>query len=138
MRQVSNIFDREFTILKIQLLSDVADRLLERLTVVIDLSACSKAVVGLIKKEIVDEMSDEDRQKANTDLYFELLDKSLDVTVPLHARDVKVRVTSDIVDFLQNQEGLQCKINNRLVSAVVTDEADSDETAEMLEEMLDD
>ena len=138
VRQVSNIFDREFTILKIQLLSDVADRLLERLTVVIDLSACSKAVVGLIKKEIVDEMSDEDRQKANTDLYFELLDKSLDVTVPLHARDVKVRVTSDIVDFLQNQEGLQCKINNRLVSAVVTDEADSDETAEMLEEMLDD
>ena len=138
VRQVNTIFDREFTILKIQLLSDVADRLLERLTVVMDLSVCSKAVVGLLKKELLDEMTDDERQKANTDLYFELMDKSLDLTVSLHARDVKVRVTSDIVDFLQNQEGLQCKINDRYISAAVIDETDSEETAELSEELLDD
>lgn len=138
VRQVNTIFDREFTILKIQLLSDVADRLLERLTVVMDLSVCSKAVVGLLKKELLDEMTDDERQKANTDLYFELMDKSLDLTVSLHARDVKVRVTSDIVDFLQNQEGLQCKINDRYISAAVIDESDSEETVELSEELLDD
>ena len=45
VRQVNTIFDREFTILKIQLLSDVADRLLEKLTVVMDMQASSKAMV---------------------------------------------------------------------------------------------
>ena len=138
VRQVNNIFDREFTILKIQLLSDVADRLLEKLTVVMDMQASSKAMVGLLKKEILDEMSDDERQRANTDLYFELLDKSLDVSVTMRARNVKVHVNSELVDFIQNQEGLQCKINDRLVSTLVTDDNDAEGEEEMEEELLED
>ena len=138
VRQVNNIFDREFTILKIQLLSDVADRLLEKLTVVMDMQASSKAMVGLLKKEILDEMSDDERQRANTDLYFELFDKSLDVSVSMRARNVKVHVNSELVDFIQNQEGLQCKINDRLVSTLVTDDNDAEGEEEMEEELLED
>ena len=138
VRQVNNIFDREFTILKIQLLSDVADRLLEKLTVVMDMQASSKAMVGLLKKEILDEMSDDERQRANTDLYFELFDKSLDVSVTMLARNVKVHVNSELVDFIQNQEGLQCKINDRLVSTLVTDDNDAEGEEEMEEELLED
>ena len=138
VRQVNTIFDREFTILKIQLLSDVADRLLEKLTVVMDMQASSKAMVGLLKKEILDEMSDDERQRANTDLYFELFDKSLDVSVSMRARNVKVHVNSELVDFIQNQEGLQCKINDRLVSTLVTDDNDTEVEEEMEEELLED
>ena len=138
VRQVNNIFDREFTILKIQLLSDVADRLLEKLTVVMDMQASSKAMVGLLKKEILDDMSDDERQRANTDLYFELFDKSLDVSVSMRARNVKVHVNSELVDFIQNQEGLQCKINDRLVSTLVTDDNDAEGEEEMEEELLED
>ena len=138
VRQVNTIFDREFTILKIQLLSDVADRLLEKLTVVMDMQASSKAMVGLLKKEILDEMSDDERQRANTDLYFELLDKSLDVSVTMRARNVKVHVNSELVDFIQNQEGLQCKINDRLVSTLVTDDNDTEVEEEMEEDLVED
>ena len=138
VRQVNNIFDREFTILKIQLLSDVADRLLEKLTVVMDMQASSKAMVGLLKKEILDDMSDDERQRANTDLYFELFDKSLDVSVSMRARNVKVHVNSELVDFIQNQEGLQCKINDRLVSTLVTDDNDTEVEEEMEEDLVED
>ena len=138
VRQVNNIFDREFTILKIQLLSDVADRLLEKLTVVMDMQASSKAMVGLLKKEILDEMSDDERQRANTDLYFELLDKSLDVSVTMRARNVKVHVNSELVDFIQNQEGLQCKINDRLVSTLVPEDNDAESEEAMEEELVED
>ena len=138
VRQVNNIFDREFTILKIQLLSDVADRLLEKLTVVMDMQASSKAMVGLLKKEILDEMSDDERQRANTDLYFELFDKSLDVSVSMRARNVKVHVNSELVDFLQNQEGLQCKINDRLVSTLVPEDNDAESEEAMEEELVED
>ena len=138
VRQVNNIFDREFTILKIQLLSDVADRLLEKLTVVMDMQASSKAMVGLLKKEILDEMSDDERQRANTDLYFELFDKSLDVSVSMRARNVKVHVNSELVDFIQNQEGLQCKINDRLVSTLVPEDNDAESEEAMEEELVED
>ena len=138
VRQVNTIFDREFTILKIQLLSDVADRLLEKLTVVMDMQASSKAMVGLLKKEILDEMSDDERQRANTDLYFELFDKSLDVSVSMRARNVKVHVNSELVDFLQNQEGLQCKINDRLVSTLVPEDNDAESEEAMEEELVED
>ena len=138
VRQVNTIFDREFTILKIQLLSDVADRLLEKLTVVMDMQASSKAMVGLLKKEILDEMSDDERQRANTDLYFELFDKSLDVSVPMRARNIKVHVNSELVDFLQNQEGLQCKINDRLVSTLVPEDNDAESEEAMEEELVED
>lgn len=138
VRQVRNIFDREFTIMKIQLLTDIADRLLDKLTVVMDMAVCSRAVVDLLKKEIIDEMTEEDRQRAYTDLYFDLVDKSIDLTVPVHARNVKVRVTSDIVDFLMNQEGLQCKINNRPVVVATAEEQDSDEMIDESDDMLSD
>ena len=103
-----------------------------------DMQASSKAMVGLLKKEILDEMSDDERQRANTDLYFELFDKSLDVSVTMLARNVKVHVNSELVDFIQNQEGLQCKINDRLVSTLVTDDNDAEGEEEMEEELLED
>ena len=125
-----NVFDKEFSILKIQQLSDVADRLLEKLTVVMNLTHCSKAVVDLIEKTILDEMASEDEAKAQTDLYFELFEESKDINVTVKARNVKICVKPSIVDFLQNQEGLMCKINERLVVSGVEEEIVEEEVAE--------
>lgn len=137
VRQAQTIFDKEFQILKIQLLSDVADRLLEKLTVVMDMQRCSKAVVDLIAKELRDEVPAEDQAKANTDLYFEFVDESRDLKVNLRARNTKVRVTSPVVDFLMNQDGLQCKINDKLVVAQSIEEVE-DSAEDMAEELEED
>ena len=56
----------------------------------------------------------------------------------MRARNVKVHVNSELVDFIQNQEGLQCKINDRLVSTLVTDDNDAEGEEEMEEELLED
>ena len=139
VRQVNNVFDKEMQIMKIQLLSDVADHLLEKFTVVMDLNNCSGAVVDLLNKILLKEINEEDRQKSYSDLYFELVDESHDSSVQARARGIKVRVKSSIIDFIQNQEGLQCKINDRLLTTLTTeDSAEEDSVSEDFEDMSDD
>lgn len=135
VRQVTNVFDREFAILKIQQFSDIADRLLESLTVVADINAMTKSMVNLLSKTILEEMTEDDQQKANTDLFFELHDDAKGIKVDLRSRGVKVRIKPSIVDFLVNQDGLQCKINNRLVSLTAETEEIEEEIIE--EELVD-
>ena len=135
VRQVTNVFDREFAILKIQQFSDIADRLLESLTVVADINAMTKSMVNLLSKTILEEMTEDDQQKANSDLFFELHDDAKGIKVDLRSRGVKVRIKPSIVDFLVNQDGLQCKINNRLVSLTAETEEIEDEIIE--EELVD-
>ena len=135
VRQVTNVFDREFAILKIQQFSDIADRLLESLTVVADINAMTKSMVNLLSKTILEEMTEDDQQKANSDLFFELYDDAKGIKVDLRSRGVKVRIKPSIVDFLVNQDGLQCKINNRLVSLTAETEEIEEEIIE--EELVD-
>ena len=135
VRQVTNVFDREFAILKIQQFSDIADRLLESLTVVADINAMTKSMVNLLSKTILEEMTEDDQQKANSDLFFELHDDAKGIKVDLRSRGVKVRIKPSIVDFLVNQDGLQCKINNRLVSLTAETEEIEEEIIE--EELVD-
>ena len=135
VRQVTNVFDREFAILKIQQFSDIADRLLESLTVVADINAMTKSMVNLLSKTILEEMTEDDQQKANSDLFFELHDDAKGIKVDLRSRGVKVRIKPSIVDFLVNQDGLQCKINNRLVSLTTETEEIEEEIIE--EELVD-
>lgn len=135
VRQVTNVFDREFAILKIQQFSDIADRLLESLTVVADINAMTKSMVNLLSKTILEELTEDDQQKANSDLFFELHDDAKGIKVDLRSRGVKVRIKPSIVDFLVNQDGLQCKINNRLVSLTAETEEIEEEIIE--EELVD-
>ena len=56
----------------------------------------------------------------------------------MRARNIKVHVNSELVDFLQNQEGLQCKINDRLVSTLVPEDNDAESEEAMEEELVED
>ncbi|MCF0179267.1 MAG: DNA polymerase III subunit alpha [Bacteroidales bacterium] len=135
VRQVTNVFDKEFSILKIQQLSDVADRLLESLTIVSDIQNMSRTFINLLCDVIEEGMTEEELRKASTDLFFELHDESKGIKVDLRARGKKVCIKPALIDFLVNQEGLQCKINKRLVS--ITEEEEEQEEM-VLEDALPD
>lgn len=128
------VFDKEFQILTMQQLSDVADKLLTKVTVLMDVSRCSEAIVGLIKKELFEDISEDDKQRSFADLSFELWDG--ESMVKLKARNVKVHITSPIIDFLANQEGLKCKINGHLVTGPQEEVQTEDEEMEIEDTML--
>ena len=135
VKEVRNIFDREFVILKIQQLSEVANRLIENLTVVTEVHNLSKSMVTLLSKTIQEEMTDEDRQQANTNLLFELHDSTTGYKVDLRARGLRLRAKPSIIDFLLNQDGFECKINDRPV-IVETDQVETEEEAMEEEDLL--
>jgi len=122
--------DYEFKITKIQQLSEVADTLLDSLTVVVDHRSLSPAVLQMLQ----DELSAEAEQ-AHANLYFEVVDQVKNYHVQMYSRRQKVRITPRLIDFLMAQEGLACKINGRdyvIGSRVVV----AEEVAE--EELVDD
>ena len=133
-----NICDIEFNILKIELLNEVADRLIEDFTVVVDSQKLTADYVHMLQSEIADASAKaEGKKEPLTSLYFEVCNAIKNYHVRLFCRNRKVRVTTDFVEYVRSLKGVTCKINNRDVVDEVPVVADATDDAPV-EEMLPD
>jgi DNA polymerase-3 subunit alpha len=145
VREVHSADDLQFKITRIQQLNEVADSLMESLTVVVDKDQLNHGTLHLLTEELahagaVDPaMRDESGEirKPQTNLYFEFVDEVKKYHVQMYSRKQKVRISNELVQFLTNQEGIACKINGRDVrDDVERKETDAVETVE--ESLVDD
>ena len=94
----------EVKINNIELLSEVKDRLIEKLTVTAPLSA--------VNDEMIMELSSLVKENpGNAELYFYIRDEDGQMYVNLMSRTMKISVRKDIVNYLKNQPLLDYKIN---------------------------
>ena len=142
VREVRSIFDVEFNIGSIQQLGEVADRLLEDLTVVVDSQKLSMSGIQLIRDAIVNRSLDKNTEAqlpANSGLYFEIIDSIKNYSVRLYSRQHRVRISTGLVDFLRSQDGIKCKINGTLIEdQEARFEAAEDEAMEIADTLPDD
>jgi len=94
----------EVKINNIELLSEVKDRLIEKLTVTAPLSA--------VNDEMIMELSSLVKENSgNAELYFYIRDEDGQMYVNLMSRTMKISVRKDIVNYLKSQPLLDYKIN---------------------------
>lgn len=94
----------EVKINNIELLSEVKDRLIEKLTVTAPLSA--------VNDEMIMELSSLIKENpGNAELYFYIRDEDGQMYVNLMSRTMKISVRKDIVNYLKSQPLLDYKIN---------------------------
>jgi DNA polymerase-3 subunit alpha len=123
VRDVKSADDLQFKILKIEQLNEVADQLLDSLTVIVDHSQLNHGTMHLLQAELsnasaVDNRPDESGQinKPRTDLFFEFVDEAKKYHVNMYSRKQKVRITNELISFLTQQDGMACKINGHPVN----------------------
>ncbi len=130
VRNPQNFLDYEFVIGKIEQLSEVADRLIENFTVLIDHRHLTDQTVRMLSDEIMQQQDKQDQRAPSTLLYFEMYDAIKNYHVPLFCRGKRVRVSSELVDYVRSLDGVQVKINNHLVVDEVKEEQnEADETS---------
>ena len=94
----------ELKVTSIELLPDVKERLIEKITVLIPLSALNKA--------LVDKLADlAEDHPGNASLYFKVVDTETQMDVNLVARPVKLSVGRELVGFLEGRPELEFRIN---------------------------
>lgn len=131
VREVRSIFDVEFNIGSIKQLSQVSDSLLESLTVMLDCRQLTRAGIEQMADAIIHRSLEDTRGKedeAKTALFFEICDPIKNYAVKLYSRKFKVRITTNLIEFLRAQDGVKVRINNRLVEDVA---AVAEETEEV-------
>ena len=94
----------EIKIGTIELLPDVKDQLIEKLTIIANLSSVNEELItelqSLIKKH-----------PGNTELYFHIQEGDGQMMVNLVSKAIKVSVTKDIIAYLKEHSSLSYKIN---------------------------
>ena len=138
VRDARTIFDVEFSIGSIKQLSEVADNLMESLTVVLDHRQLKHSTIQQMSDAIIHHSLEDApavQPHANTSLYFEVCDPIKNYIVRLYSRQHKVRVTPTLVDFLRSQPGVVCKINGKLVE---DEHYENQEAEEMVDDLLPD
>ncbi|MBP5716540.1 MAG: hypothetical protein J6W69_05440, partial [Bacteroidales bacterium] len=126
-------------ILKIELLNEVADRLIEDFTVVVDSQKLSSDNVQMLQSEIVEASAKtEGTKEPSTSLYFEVCNAIKNYHVRLFCRGRKVRVTTGLVEYVRSLKGISCKINDHDVvdDVPVAVAADDDQPVVMADEEL--
>ncbi len=127
VRNPQTFLDYEFAIGKIEQLSTVADSLMESFTIVIDRQCLANQTIRMLQDEILAQSSaaDKDGKAPTTMLYFEIYDALKNYHVRLFSRQHKVRITTEMIDYVQSLEGVQCRINDRpIVEPESEDKAD--------------
>ena len=94
----------EFKINSIQLLTDVKDKLLEKLTIQMPLTE-------LTSESVQDLSALLKNNSGNTLLYFHVYGAEPHLNLELFARSSKIAVTSDLVDYLKSNEAIKFKVN---------------------------
>lgn len=94
----------EIKINTIQLLPDVKDELIEKLTLYIPLNKLDSTLVADLAALIK-------REKGNTELYFTITDREEKSKVDLFARPYKINVGKDLMNYLNEHEEIAVQIN---------------------------
>lgn len=94
----------ELKITSIELLPDVKERLIEKITILIPL--------GVLNTALVAELSElARRHPGSTELYFRVSDPETRMSVDLVSRPVRLSVGRELVSFLQERPELEFRIN---------------------------
>ena len=88
----------------IELLPDVKDKMIEKLTIAIPLTSLNRELTGELSTLIKN-------NPGSTELYFKVQDADGSITVDMLSRTVKVSVKKDLISFLKHQPDLDYKIN---------------------------
>ena len=94
----------EFKINSIQLLPDVKDSLLEKLTIQMPLTAVTTESVADLSSLLKN-------NSGNTLLYFHVHGNEPHLNLELFSRKIKIAVTSQLVDYLKSNESIRFKVN---------------------------
>lgn len=102
--RVYNPEQLEFKINSIDLLPQVKDKLIDKLTITLPLHDMNmqmiEDLIGLIKDK-----------PGNSLLYFEVIDGEKNMKVDLFSRSLKVEVSKSLIEYLSNSENLLFKVN---------------------------
>ena len=91
-------------ITSMELLPDVKEKLVEKITILIPLSALNSALVAELSSLTKD-------HPGNTELYFKVTDKDEKMVVDLISRPVKLSVGRELISYLKERPELECRIN---------------------------
>ena len=94
----------EFKINTIQLLTDVKDKLLEKLTIQLPL-------IELTAETLEDLTALLKNNSGNTLLYFQIHGPESHLNLEMFARNTKIKVTTTLVDYLKTNESIKFKVN---------------------------
>ena len=94
----------EVKINTIELLPEVKDRLIEKITVTMPLSVINDEMIMELGSMVKD-------NPGNTELFFQIRDEDGQMYVNLMSRTLKISVHKDLVNYLKNQPLLDYKIN---------------------------
>lgn len=93
----------DFALSSVDLLPDVKDKLIDKLTI--------SVILPLLDKEIVTEIDMLTREEGNVELRFHINDIDSGFCVDLKSGKRKISVTSDLIYYLKNSESLEFSIN---------------------------
>ncbi len=94
----------EFKINSIQLLPDVKDSLIEKITITLPLHE--------MNSQMVEELSVLTKNNpGNSLLYFQVVDGEKNMKVDLFSRNIKINVKQELVDYLIENENIIFKVN---------------------------
>jgi len=94
----------ELKILSIQLLPDVKDRVIEKITITLPLHE--------MNEQMITELSTLTKNnEGNTLLYFQVVDGERNMKVELFARGMKIRIKKELIEYLEENENILFTIN---------------------------
>ena len=94
----------ELKITSIELLPDVKEKLIEKITILIPLSVLDTALIAELSELTKD-------HPGNTELYFRVSDAETKMTVDLVSRPVKLSVGRELISYLKEKPELEFRIN---------------------------
>ena len=87
-----------------ELLPDVKEKLIEKITILIPL--------GVLNKALVTELAELTKERpGTTELYFEVTDPESKMTLDLVSRPVKLSVGRELISYLKERPELDFRIN---------------------------
>lgn len=94
----------ELKIISIQLLPDVKDQVIEKITITLPIHE--------MNAQMVEELSTLTKNNVgNSLLYFEIVDGERNMKVELFARGLKINIRKELIDYLEENENIVFKVN---------------------------
>ena len=94
----------ELKITSMELLPDVKEKLIEKITILIPLNE-------LIKTKITKQTKQTKKRPGSTELYIKVRDEDSKMTVDLISRPVKLSVGRELITYLKERSDLEFRIN---------------------------
>jgi DNA polymerase-3 subunit alpha len=96
--------DVELRISSISLLQDEMDKLIEKISIVIPIHALDDKVITEMSAMLKS-------HPGSSQLYFQVTDGEENVAVSFVARDIRIGITLELIEFLKESSGIEFKIN---------------------------